>query len=156
VQWHDLSRRLLAGSCVVVVCLWSAACHTVGTFSVDGKIGANANMVYDNGNCDFVRPVTVHADDDVVLRGADNTIVGFDHLKMGSNTRRGPGGVCDLTFHFDNVRPGDAAYQLILGSNEPIIVTEEQLRDKGFEVIPRGPSEMDGPDFDVKPKPKSG
>jgi hypothetical protein len=113
-----------------------------------GKISATADNVHPSGSCEFA-DTTYHHGDDVVLWGQDNTVLATDHLVVGPDTRPGRPGVCDLTFHFDNVRPGDIAYQLTVGSSRRIIVTEDQLRANGFELIPRAHGNDDDPDIKV-------
>lgn len=131
------SRWLLLGSAVAAVCLSSVACsEPTATFEVNGKIGGNADDVHDTGTCQYGN-VWYHHDDDVVLWGADNTVLAADHLHVGPDTRAGPNGVCDLTFAFRDVRPGDVAYQLSIGANPKIIVTEDQLHASSFVLIPR-------------------
>lgn len=152
MQRHDEARWLLALSGTVMVCLTLAACRMPhSTMTVDGKIRTTAKMV--NGTCDFT-DAAYHVGDEVVLRGADNTILAIDHLHL-PDVKPPPGGACDLAFHFDKVRPDDAAYQLKVGSSRRIAVTEDQLGSKDFEVIPRGPSGNGDPDFKVIPTPSS-
>ncbi|MDT7764678.1 MAG: hypothetical protein QOC63_4098 [Mycobacterium sp.] len=157
MQRHHGWRWLLVGSGIVAVGLSSLACSAPPTtFSVHGKLGAAADSVHKNGSCDFNGTV-YHNGDDVVLWGADNTLLAFSHLSVGKPIRpSGPGqpGVCDLTFQFDDVRPGDAAYQLTVGSSRKMIVTEDQLRATDLQVIP-GRANKDEPDFTVTGAPSS-
>jgi hypothetical protein len=155
VRRHDGSRWLLAGAGIVVVCLSPAACSAPpSTFGVSGKIGATADMVHPNGNCDFAG-TTYHKGDEVVLWGADNTLLAIDHLVVGPDTRPGQPGVCDLTFKFDDIRPGDVGYQLTVGPSRKIVVTEDQLRAADFDVTPRGRANQDDPDIEVTAAPSS-
>ncbi|MDT5366835.1 MAG: hypothetical protein QOC62_1266 [Mycobacterium sp.] len=105
--------------------------------------------MYDNGNCLFNK-TTYEVGDDVVLRGADNVIVATDHPRKGPDSHSGPANVCDLTFQFDDVRPDDIAYQLTVDASRPIILSEQQLRDNGLEVIPEGPTPTSDPDLKLK------
>jgi hypothetical protein len=163
VQRHDGKRWLLGGSGIVAVGLSSAACSAPPTtFSVHGKLGPAADNVTKKGSCDFNGTV-YHNGDDVVLWGADNTLLAFSHLSVVKPIRAsGPGqrGVCDLTFQLDDVRPGDAAYQLTVGASRKMLVTEDQLRATDFEVMPSVKGDADNPDImateahDSSPQPK--
>ena len=63
--------------------------------------------------------------------------------------------MCDLTFHFRDVRPGDIAYQLAIGANPKIIVTEDQLLASSFELIPRVTADNDDPNVRVITTPSA-
>jgi hypothetical protein len=137
---------VVAAAAAVLSC---AGCGTAETFDVHGRLGGEADSVDGNGNCVF-DTVIYEVGDDAVLRGADNTILSVDHLKKGPDTRPGTGGICDLAFQFSKLRPGDAAYQLTLGVSRPVIVTEQQLRAKELDVMPRGPAAKTDPELMVK------
>lgn len=95
----------------------------------------------DRNKCAFP-DATYHVGDQVVLRGADSTILSTDQLRLG-DTSAGTELMCDLDFTLDNVPAGEAAYQITVGSVGPIVVTEEQLRDeKTFSLAPRTSLDM--------------
>lgn len=137
----DRARRLVALSAAAVF-LTVAACGTHTTMAVDGQVRAAKKA---DGTCDFTTPY--HVGDEVVLRGADNSILAIDHLRVAEHTSAEAS--CDLAFHFDKVRPDDVAYQLAVGTSRPIVVTEDELRTKDFMVVPRGASHPEDPDFKV-------
>lgn len=146
---RGVSRWLLVGSGIAAVCILSAACsEPPATFEVKGKIGGTADNVHASGSCQY-GDTWYHHGDDVVLWGFDNTVLAADHLVAGPDTRPGAPGVCDLTFHFNDVRPGDVAYQLSVGASRKIILTEDQLNTNGFELIPRATANNDDPDIRV-------
>jgi hypothetical protein len=152
---------VLIGSGIVAVCLPLASCsEPPTTFDVDGKLSPTADEVHDNGNCVFAG-TTYHNDDEVVLRGADNILLAFSHLKLGTGYRPSSAGQprCDMTFQLRDIRPGDVGYQLTVGSSRRIVMSEDQLRATDFQVTPRGRAKPDAPDFEVgapssSPQPK--
>ena len=149
------SRWLLVGSGIAAAVLSSAACsEPTATFEVNGKIGGTADDVHYSGTCKYGNTFYHHGDD-VVLWGADNTVLAADHLQKGPETGVGKPGVCDLTFHFRDVRPGDIAYQLAIGANPKIIVTEDQLLASSFELIPRVTADNDDPNVRVITTPSA-
>ncbi len=142
-------KWLLIASCIAAAGLSSAACsEPTATFEVNGRLGGTADYVKDSGSCQYGN-TWYHHDDDVVLWGADNTMLAAAHLTKGSDTRAGNGGVCDLRFQFHDVRPGDVAYQLSIGANPKIIVTEDQLHASSFTLIPRATADNDDPNIRV-------
>ena len=133
----------------------AAACGSApATFDVVGKVGGQADEVHNSGTCRF-GDAWYHRGDDIVLWGADNTVLATDQLVKGPATRPGTDGVCDLTFHFGDVRPGDVGYQLTVGASRRIVITEAQLRANGFELIPRAHGNVDDPDIQVTAVPSS-
>jgi hypothetical protein len=140
VRQHSTLGQLLMGAAMVAVeCTLLTACgsdNTTNTFSVDGAVANTMVQVFENGKCKFP-DASYEPGQSIVLRGADNTILATDRLKVGPDQKVGGMGVCELTFHFDKVKAGQAGYQVTVGSGGPIVVTEHQLRDKVFAIRPR-------------------
>lgn len=137
------SKRLYVLGAVVGIAFVLTACGASksdtadNTFSVDGQVAGNANQMYQNGKCVFP-DFTFSPGETAVLRGADNTILATDQLKIGPSMYvLEHGGICSLAFHFDKVKSGEPGYQLNIGGGEAIVVTEHQLRSENFEVRPR-------------------
>jgi hypothetical protein len=153
-----LPSRLLIGAALAGAAPVLAACGSdkfgaaANTFSVKGNVSGNANVVNENGTCEFTG-FTFEPGQSAVLRGADNTILATDSLKVDPAQGVGNLQVCFLTFHFDKVKAGEAGYQLTVGSADPIVVTEHQLRDKDFHLTPPSPFALaGGPSIEVYPE----
>lgn len=127
------------------VCLTATGCGTHTTMGVDGLVRAPKDA---GGKCDSTQ---FKVGEDVVLRGADESIMAIDRLGAAKDTA--PDGSCDFPFHFDKVKPDEAAYQLTVGSSRRVVVTEDQLRVKDFVVVQRGTTRSGDPVLKVIDQP---
>lgn len=139
-QRAGMLRAVIMASGVLVLAGCGSQSHGTGeeTFGVRGKLAGNTYFGVTNaGECTFVDGVYGPATP-VVLRGADNQILASTTLSVGDDQFPNEGlALCSLKFNFDNVKKGETAYQITVGSVGPIVVTEHQLRDKDFNLQPR-------------------
>ncbi|QYB02730.1 hypothetical protein I1A62_36970 [Rhodococcus sp. USK10] len=100
------------------------------TFAINGTFSANAQAVNQSaGTCKFYDG-WFRAGLPVLLKGADNSILGkteltLDHISANSNGS----GVCTFNFAFEDVKAGETAYQLFFSNLAPVIQSEDDLRE---------------------------
>lgn len=103
-----------------------------GTFIVKGYlIGTTDDRSgFERGvSCEFYDGI-VTVGDPVIVRGADDTILGKTALVDIGGLDVGP--ACSFGFTVAGIKAGEAAYTIAAGPYDPIVVTEEELRDKDF------------------------
>ena len=137
-------KAILTGATVAATMLLPSGCGTTSekqteTFTVQSAlVTGSADDIYDDANRCAFYDGTLQTGDTVVLRGADNSILATSNLTPRRFTNQGTSGACAFDFQLQDIKAGEAGYQLTVGDLGPVIVTEDQLRRKSFRVVPRG------------------
>lgn len=92
------------------------------------KVSGLANKITEGGKACKFHEGTVRVGTEVIMRGADNQILGKSSLtpiNVGEDSSK----LCVLGADFSSIPPGEAAYQVQVSGFDQVIFTEDELRD---------------------------
>lgn len=92
------------------------------------KVSGLANKITEGGKACKFHEGTVREGAEVIMRGADNQILGKSSL-AAINVGEGNSKLCVFGADFSNVPPGEAAYQVQVSGFDQVIFTEDEIRE---------------------------
>ena len=101
-----------------------------------GTVG-NPGQIKDGRYCEFTDG-RVSVGDALVLKGADGTILG----KANLTAEKMQFAVCTFGFEFSSVKAGQTGYSFELGSFDPVVATEDEIKSDKLSLDIRGPMDV--------------
>jgi hypothetical protein len=127
------------GAAVAALAMLVAGCESSGpkTFTVHGVVlgaVANANDIVAGKSCKYFDQ-KLSVGDPVVVRGSSNEMLGTGKL-ASDDMDHYP--TCILHFDIKGIPAGQAGYTITAGGYQPLIVTEDDLRQEPVGLLTRG------------------
>lgn len=109
-----------------------AATAPTATFNISSGVSGVRDQPYLPRQCKFYDE-TLRDGDQVVVQGADGTILGkSDLVSLAENDGETAGPFCGMSFAINGVKAGEPAYRLTVGSYAPIVVSQTQLESESY------------------------
>lgn len=133
-------RKVVLASLLILSTVAVAACdESKPTFDVYGQLTGTREPTSVESRCVFPDE-TVTEGDMVTVRGAANQILATSALKVAQRQYK-QANLCDMRFDLRGIPTGEAAYQLTVGTTDPVVtVSQETLQcsDGTFGLAFRG------------------
>lgn len=98
------------------------------TITATVNVSGLANKITEGGKACKFHEGTVREGAEIIMRGADNQILGKSSLTL-NDARREDSKLCVFEAKFDDIPPGEAAYQVQVSGFDQVIFTEDEIRN---------------------------